>query len=105
MRNVIILLVLAAVAIVTGLVLMSTDYYDQGALLIYASIILSVLANTQYKKVQGARGKWKYLVYTVFAALGVWWASQQTSIVIIVGYVLLTIYLAYLHASTWRKKK
>ena len=105
MRNIITLLILAGVTVIGGVIFMSIDHYDEGALLIYAGIILSLLANTQYKVEQGARIKWKYLIYTVLAALGVWWASQQASIAVIIGYVLLTTYLAYLYARTWRKKK
>lgn len=98
MRKILLLLAIASLTVVTGFVLMSMEYFTQGAILILFAVILSMLANTEYKYEKISHKKWQMLIYAIISASGSWSLLQTTtaptlSLTLLVVYTILTLYL------------
>ena len=110
MREILILLATAATTLILGIILMSQELFSDGALLILLAIILSALANTEYKYDKPKDKKWGYIIYALAATYGVWAlqparseALLKTPLIIIYGALALYLYTQALRA--WRNKQ
>lgn len=110
MRKILLLLAVAATALITGFVLMNVEFFTDGALLIFFSILLALLANTEYKYDQPTDKKWQYTIYTLIALFGTWLSlptntDAQLAIPLLLIYVVTAAYLLTLTVRAWRNKK
>ena len=110
MRKILVTLAVAAITLILGIVLMTQELFDEGALLIFFSIILAALANTEYKHEKKKDKRIQYSIYSAALLWGLWVArpgnlhESLLAIPLLILYGVTTGYLLICTVRAWRNK-